>query len=126
MNSVESHHVRFLQRAAAEGEVAMLNFLMDAGVDVNLRDSLEGTALGATARKGNTAVVRRILQAGAEKKAIDLFEQTTLMELRCKAESIPLTVYLKLELILILEGSATRLRLKSLWRMGGVTHRSVW
>src|SRR5690349_15080256 len=55
-----------LMRAAAEGNLPMLQKLIAAGADVHARDNEERTALWSAASAGHSAAIQCLIDAGAD------------------------------------------------------------
>ncbi len=68
-----------LINAARRGQAARVQVLLDAGADVNARDSVSFTALIFAAEKGHTNIVHILLDAGADVNAQADFGETALM-----------------------------------------------
>ena len=64
---------RQLIRAIKRGDVAAIESLVKAGVDVNGRNAQGMTPLCVAAIKGNTRVLRTLLDAGAEPNRLGLW-----------------------------------------------------
>lgn len=63
--------------AAAEGDLARVKALLDAGVDVNTANRYGATALTFACDKGHTEVVRVLLERGADPNVTDTFYSQT-------------------------------------------------
>jgi len=66
-----------LRRAASEGNLAQVKALLDAGADVNSKNSYGGTALAFAGDKGHTEVVKLLLERGANPNVTDTFYNST-------------------------------------------------
>jgi len=60
-----------LHIAAQQGFYSVVEFLVNCGADVNVRDSFEQTSLHCAASKGNTKVVEFLLNSGAQVNVCD-------------------------------------------------------
>ena len=69
-----------LHYAAEKDDVEILNLLLDAGADVNLKSRFGRTAIRVAACHGHIAAVRKLLQAGADVNISDDFRRTPLMD----------------------------------------------
>jgi serine/threonine-protein phosphatase 6 regulatory ankyrin repeat subunit B len=74
--------------AAKQGEVGQVRAQLQAGADVNARDSAQRTALLLAVRNGQRAVVRALIDAGAGLDARDQDGRTPLMEAARRKEAI--------------------------------------
>lgn len=75
--------------AAKQGEVDQVLLQLQAGADVNARDSGQRTALLHAVRGGQPAVVRALIEAGADLDARDRDSRTALMEAARLKEALP-------------------------------------
>ncbi|HEX6903908.1 MAG TPA: ankyrin repeat domain-containing protein [Thermoanaerobaculia bacterium] len=66
-----------LRRAASAGDLAKVQELLAAGVDVNAANKYGGTALAFACDKGHTAVVNLLLERGANPNSKDTFYGAT-------------------------------------------------
>ena len=64
--------------AAKDGDLAAVQAQLDAGVDVNAKDWLGGTALLEAAIKGHKEVVELLIAKGADVNAKDKYGKTPL------------------------------------------------
>jgi uncharacterized protein len=75
--------------AAKQGDAGQVRAQLQAGADVNARDSGQRTALLHAARGGQLAVVRALIEAGAGLDARDPDGRTALMEAARRKEAMP-------------------------------------
>jgi ankyrin repeat protein len=68
-----------LLEAASKGNLTDVNFLMEQGIDVNVKNSFNYTALILSATNGHTQVVEALLKAGAEVNAANVYSETALL-----------------------------------------------
>ncbi|KAH7132746.1 kinase-like domain-containing protein [Dactylonectria macrodidyma] len=61
-----------LQCAARSGSEPVVQFLLENGADVNIKDENEQTALHGASGQGHTRIVRMLLDSGADTEAEDL------------------------------------------------------
>jgi ankyrin repeat protein len=78
-----------LLAAAKQGEVDQVLIQLQAGADVNARDSGQRTALLHAVRGGQLAVVRALIEAGAALDARDQEGRTALTEAARRREAMP-------------------------------------
>jgi ankyrin repeat protein len=78
-----------LLAAAKQGDVDQVLIQLQAGADVNARDSGQRTALLHAVRGGQLAVVRALIEAGAGLDARDQDGRTALMEAAKRREAMP-------------------------------------
>jgi uncharacterized protein len=74
--------------AAKQGDAGMVRAQLQAGADVNARDSAQRTALLLAVRAGQRSVVRVLIDAGAGLDARDQDGRTALMEAARRKEAI--------------------------------------
>jgi uncharacterized protein len=74
--------------AAKQGDVGQVRAQLQAGADVNARDSAQRTALLQAVRAGQRPVVRALIEAGAGLDARDQDGRTALMEAARRKEAI--------------------------------------
>ena len=75
--------------AAKQGDVGQVRAQLQAGADVNARDSGQRTALQHAVRGGQLAVVRVLIEAGAGLDVRDQDGRTALMEAARRKEAMP-------------------------------------
>jgi ankyrin repeat protein len=75
--------------AAKQGQVDQVLVQLQAGADVNARDSGQRTALLHAVRGGQLAAVRALIEAGADLNARDQDGRTALMEAARRNEAMP-------------------------------------
>jgi ankyrin repeat protein len=75
--------------AAKQGDVSQVRAQLQAGADVNARDSAQRTALAHAVRGGQLAVVRALIELGAGLDNLDLDGSTALMEAARRKEAMP-------------------------------------
>jgi ankyrin repeat protein len=75
--------------AAKQGDVGQIRAQLQAGADVNARDSVQRTALLLAVRGGQLAAVRALMEAGAGLDARDQDGRTPLMEAARRKEAMP-------------------------------------
>jgi ankyrin repeat protein len=73
-------HIR-LMYLANEGDIEGIQELIESGVDVNFKDIVGRTALHVAACQGQTAVVRILLEKGAQFDSEDRWGSTVQMDL---------------------------------------------
>ena len=69
---------RFLQQAAYHGEIDVLTWLLDQGVDVNLGDFMGRTALHYAVHSNHNEIVKVLLKSGANPNVCDWRKSTPL------------------------------------------------
>lgn len=83
---------------AEDADPAIVALLIDRGADVNAAEPDQGfTALHFAARDQNAAIVRRLLEAGAEVDPVDVFGDTPLWRSVMSSSASPATMKLLLE-----------------------------
>ena len=97
-----------LLAAAKAGDVGQVRAQLQAGADVNARDSGQRTALLNAVRGGQLAVVRALIEVGANLDLRDLEGRTALMEAARRKEALP-------ALDLVTAGSDVNLQDKDGW-----------
>lgn len=75
--------------AAKRGDAGQVRAQLQAGADVNARDSGQRTALLHAVRGGQLAVVRALIEAGAGLDSRDQYGSTALMEAAGRKEAMP-------------------------------------
>jgi ankyrin repeat protein len=75
--------------AAKQGDVGQIRAQLQAGADVNARDSGQRTALMQACRGGQLGAVRALIEAGADLDARDPEGRTALMEAARRNEAMP-------------------------------------
>jgi ankyrin repeat protein len=75
--------------AAKQGDVGQVRAQLQAGADVNARDTAQRTALLHAVRGGQLAAVRALIEAGAGLDARDQDGRTALMEAARRKEAMP-------------------------------------
>jgi ankyrin repeat protein len=78
-----------LLAAAKQGDVGQVRAQLQAGADVNARDSGQRTALQHAVRAGQLAAVRALIEAGAGLDVRDQDGRTALMEAARRKEAMP-------------------------------------
>ncbi len=77
--SVASEEAKRLFKAAREGNIAVVNELLDAGLDVNTANAYGANALMFACSRGQVEVVKLLLDRGANPNAKDTFYSATAM-----------------------------------------------
>ena len=78
-----------LSDAAKQGDAGQVRAQLEAGADVNARDSGQRTALLHAVRGGQLAVVRALIEVGVDLDARDPDGRTALMEAARRKEAMP-------------------------------------
>jgi len=87
VSSATDGFLGLLHEPAEEGQMELLNFLLEAGRDLNQRVDYGPTALGLEASRGHIAIIRRLVEAGAEVNAYYSFNRTTLIRAASKGRT---------------------------------------